>query len=148
MLQPCIPEREIDPAALTGAGISHTNGGKGDLLSSTITGGSDEASYSSTPETWKASRTGFEVPTIASIRAAASGGDSGIGMQRVESEISAFLQKKVLTIDSVRRPYDLVRKRKGMGAIAEVVWIMRPLIYGVFCVLDIDNTLMLGASCL
>lgn len=50
-------------------------------------------------------------------------------MQRVESEISAFLQKKVLTIDSVRRPYDLVRKRTGLGALAEVVWILRPLVY-------------------
>ena len=51
-------------------------------------------------------------------------------MGRVETEISAFLQKKVLTIDSVRKPYDLVRKRKGLGAAAEVVWILRPLIYG------------------
>ena len=50
-------------------------------------------------------------------------------MQRVESEISAFLQKKVLTIDGVRKPYDLVRKRTGLGAIAEVVWILRPLVY-------------------
>lgn len=51
-------------------------------------------------------------------------------MRSVEAEISAFLQTKVLTIDNVRKPYDLVRQRKGFGAVAEVVWILRPLIYG------------------
>lgn len=54
-------------------------------------------------------------------------------MRSVEAEISAFLQTKVLTIDNVRKPYDLVRQRKGLGAFAEVVWILRPLIYGKYC---------------
>ena len=106
VLQPSIPEREIDPSVLAQAEAK-------------------KSSVSSESETWKGARTGFELPTIASLRAQA-----GDGVTRVENEISAFLQKKVLTIDGVRKPYDLVRKRKGLGVIAEVVWILRPLIYG------------------
>ena len=99
------------------------------------------------PDTWRAPRTGFEIPTISSIRetygssgssrsglgsgsSVGSGGGDGFGLMRVESEIQAFLQKKVLSVDSVRKPFDLVRRRRGLGVLAEVVWILRPLVYG------------------
>ena len=106
VLQPSIPERSTDPS----------------LLAATE---AKSPSVESVSDTWKATRTGLQIPTISSLRA-----DGASGMRSVESEISAFLQTKVLTIDNVRKPYDLVRQRKGLGAFAEMVWILRPLIYG------------------
>ncbi|KAK9899753.1 peroxisome membrane protein [Cystobasidium minutum MCA 4210] len=105
VLQPSIPERSTDPS----------------LLAATEAKSPSEERVS---DTWKATRTGLQIPTISSLRA-----DGASGMRSVEAEISAFLQTKVLTIDNVRKPYDLVRQRKGLGAFAEVVWILRPLIY-------------------
>lgn len=106
VLQPSIPERSTDPS----------------LLAATE---AKSPMQESSPDTWKASRTGLQIPTISSLRA-----EGATGMRSVEAEISAFLQTKVLTIDNVRKPYDLVRQRTGFGAFAEVVWILRPLIYG------------------
>lgn len=106
VLQPSIPERSTDPTLLAATEGKLSVG-------------------ESTPDTWKATRTGLEIPTISSLRA-----EGANGMRSVEAEISAFLQTKVLSIDNVREPYDLVRKRKGLGALAEIVWILRPLIYG------------------
>lgn len=106
VLQPSIPERSTDPTLLAATEGKLTSG-------------------DNTTDTWKASRTGLTIPTISSLRA-----EGASGMRSVEAEISAFLQTKVLTIDNVRKPYDLVRQRKGFGALAEVVWILRPLVYG------------------
>jgi len=118
ILQPSIPEREVDPSVLAEAEASKS---------------SSASSHSTKPSaasdlTWKATRTGIEIPTISSLRSSVQDGATG-GVLRIESEINSFLQKKVLTLDNVRKPYDLVRKRRGLGLIAEVVWILRPLIY-------------------
>lgn len=114
VLQPSIPEREIDPASLpTSTDASTSN----DL---------SDASSLSSQDAWHAKRTGVQIPTIASMR---SSSDSGTFI-RVESEIQSFLQKKVLSLDSVRKPYQLVRKRQGLDAVAEIAWILRPVVYG------------------
>lgn len=150
VLQPSIPEREVDPAVLA-ASLSTSPQSKKSTSSSIfslddpVKPSSTSSGTGSSPDTWRAPRTGFEIPTISSIRetygssgssgsglglgSSASAGSDGFGLMRVESEIQAFLQKKVLSVDSVRKPFDLVRRRRGLGVLAEVVWILRPLVY-------------------
>ena len=47
-----------------------------------------------------------------------------------ESQINDYLLSRVLTVNDVRKPEDLVRPlRNRTGRLAEVLWILRPLIY-------------------
>lgn len=47
-----------------------------------------------------------------------------------ESQINDYLLSRVLTVNDVRKPEDLVRPlRKRTGTLAEVIWILRPFIY-------------------
>ena len=137
ILQPSIPEREVDPAVLAAsASSSNKKNASSSIfpLESPIKPSTTGSGASGSPDTWRAPRTGFEIPTISSIRetygSSSGAGSDGFGLMRVESEIQAFLQKKVLSVDSVRKPFDLVRRRRGLGVLAELVWILRPLVYG------------------
>ncbi|KPV74456.1 uncharacterized protein RHOBADRAFT_37480 [Rhodotorula graminis WP1] len=68
-------------------------------------------------EFWTGARTGYVRPTLASLRQGA--GDSA----------AEYLLSRVLTIEDVKRPQDLVAKAHGVKRLAEVIWILRPLIY-------------------
>lgn len=45
------------------------------------------------------------------------------------SDVTDFLLSKVLTADVVRKPCDLVGMLRGIGAIGEYLYILRPVIY-------------------
>ncbi|GAA5827348.1 hypothetical protein JCM11251_003776 [Rhodosporidiobolus azoricus] len=86
-------------------------------------------------EFWTGPRTGYVRPTLASLRkegdaalgdASASPFNLGARSKDVGKE---YLLSRVLTIEDVKRPEDLVSKAKGLKKIAEVIWILRPLIY-------------------
>ncbi|PWY99836.1 peroxisome membrane protein [Testicularia cyperi] len=47
-----------------------------------------------------------------------------------ESQINDYLLSRVLSVNDIRKPEELVRPLKGgMGKLAEALWILRPLIY-------------------
>ncbi|GAA5889494.1 hypothetical protein JCM6882_007050 [Rhodosporidiobolus microsporus] len=87
---------------------------------------------------WTGSRTGYVRPTLASLRKegdaalgdASSAAASPFGMgARTKDVGKEYLLSRVLTVEDVKRPEDLVSKAKGIKKIAEVIWILRPLIY-------------------
>ncbi|GJN90015.1 hypothetical protein Rhopal_003010-T1 [Rhodotorula paludigena] len=85
---------------------------------------------------WTGARTGYVRPTLASLRRE---GDAAIGAAPSPFGLPSggknkdfgkeYLMSRVLTVEDVKRPEDLVAKAKGVKRIAEVIWILRPLIY-------------------
>ncbi|GAA6028813.1 hypothetical protein JCM8097_007408 [Rhodosporidiobolus ruineniae] len=88
---------------------------------------------------WTGSRTGYVRPTLASLR---KEGDPALGAGDAAGPFGAmggggrskdvgkeYLMSRVLTVEDVKRPEDLVQKAKGVKKLAEVIWILRPLIY-------------------
>lgn len=50
-----------------------------------------------------------------------------------EKQVNDYLLSRTLTPNDVRQPQDLVRPLRGnMGNIAEIIWIIRPLLYGEY----------------
>jgi hypothetical protein len=48
-----------------------------------------------------------------------------------EKDVNDYLLSRTLTPNDVRQPQDLVRPLRGrMGQFAELIWILRPLLYG------------------
>ncbi|KAK4055882.1 hypothetical protein OIO90_003139 [Microbotryomycetes sp. JL221] len=92
-------------------------------------------------EYWTGARTGYARHTIASLRGTddVQPGDPTSTMQNSQNSsraagdgkqaIKEFLAKRVLTVEDVKRPQDLVSKARGIKAVAEVIWILRPLVY-------------------
>ncbi|KAE8248786.1 hypothetical protein A4X13_0g5476 [Tilletia indica] len=198
-VEPPIPEREVDPAVLEqrtlaelaaaaqpppanmSASVTHLNGHVGGMSGSVMNGHNLSSSvqsldsYSSqraaSKEYWTGTRTGYTLPTIASIRARTGGGtpanaaealklarqsrhlappppissmsistgSSGSGSESEETlvgtpltdkEVNEFLLSRTLTPTDVRKPPELVRPLRGrVGVTAELLWILRPLIY-------------------
>lgn len=96
-------------------------------------------------EYWTGTRTGVERPTLASLRKEGdpavgdptSGVPNGLGALLgggggKQDAVRDYLMTRVLTIEDVKRPEDLIDKAKGLGKVAEVIWILRPLVYGTF----------------
>ncbi|KAF1353396.1 peroxisomal membrane protein pex16 [Delphinella strobiligena] len=63
---------------------------------------------------WTMPRTGLTLPTLPS-----------------SSDISNYLLSKVLTADDIKPPKALLHRVSGMGELAEVLYILRPVIYAV-----------------
>lgn len=63
---------------------------------------------------WTMPRTGLTLPTLPS-----------------SSDISSYLLSKVLTADDIKPPKALLHRVSGMGELAEVLYILRPVIYAV-----------------
>lgn len=140
-VQPPVPEREVDPGkVLEKYSLPRVVEGEppnarivvAEEMGDNGNGIRRDGEFRDHPDFWKGSRTGHSHPTLASLRpptldmpllgdATAMGG---------KEAVKAFLLSKVLTIEEAKRPEDLVRKAKGLAQIAEVIWILRPLIYG------------------
>ncbi|GAA5895438.1 peroxisomal membrane protein PEX16 [Sporobolomyces salmoneus] len=86
-------------------------------------------------EFWTGAKSGFVRPTLASLRQeqdAPPPGDpsSTFNPTGTTKDLSReYLSRKVLTIEDVKRPEDLVERAKGVKQLAEIIWILRPLIY-------------------
>ncbi|BGP25702.1 peroxisomal membrane protein pex16 [Rhodotorula toruloides] len=157
-VQPPVAEREVDPALLElnrerlarVRQAAQKNGDEvtaapkpqsaADVLLREANGGTDlelgmvQAEVEES-EFWTGTRTGYVRPTLASLRRdggdaadplAQFGGGEGARTKDVGKE---YLMSRVLTVEDVKRPQDLVEKAKGIKRLAEIIWILRPLIY-------------------
>lgn len=101
LVSPPLPERDVDPAVLEGQASSS------DGLTSPPSEASEE-------RPWTMPRTGLPLPSLP---------DS--------SDISHYLLSRVLTADDVKPPPQLLHRVHGLGEIAEVLYILRPVVYAL-----------------
>ncbi|KAI9880486.1 MAG: Peroxisomal membrane protein pex16 [Pleopsidium flavum] len=102
LVSPPLPEREVDPRTLEENDKSARDG-----METPPSEGSVELG-------WTMPRTGLSLPTLP---------DS--------SDISTFLLSKVLTADDIKPPKALLHRVSGQGQLAEVLFILRPVIYAL-----------------
>ncbi|EER29080.1 Peroxisomal membrane protein pex16 [Coccidioides posadasii str. Silveira] len=103
LVSPPLPEREVDPRPAE----DEDEGGDWNGMD---TPKSEESSETS----WTMPRTGFPLPSLPDA-----------------SDVSNYLISKVLTADDVKPPKTLLHRVAGMGQLAEVMYILRPLIYAL-----------------
>jgi peroxin-16 len=106
LVSPPLPEREVDPRTLEEEkeAKSQWDGMQTPPISET---GSELS--------WTMPRTGLNLPSLP---------DS--------SEITDYLLKKVLTADDIKAPKQLLhRVTTGRGQVAEIMWILRPVVYAL-----------------
>lgn len=158
-VQPPVPEREFDPSVLdlhrphvvvedgaekisfdksaaTPRSAADVLLGRGEEdVGVAVTVGDRKVEEEVQQEYWKGARTGYARPTIASIRGPgeAAVGDPTAGGSKGKDAVKEFLLSRVLTVEDVKRPQDLVNKARGLKKLAEVIWILRPLLYGTRC---------------
>ncbi|KIV98576.1 uncharacterized protein PV09_09625 [Verruconis gallopava] len=112
LLSPPLPEREVDPSKLeekaseTASSIFDDSG--------TALPGEAAGTSSDSDTSWTMPRTGLSLPSLP---------DS--------SDISSYLLSKVMTADDVKPPKALLHRVRGMGELAEVMYIIRPVIYAL-----------------
>ncbi|GAA5902052.1 hypothetical protein JCM5296_007564 [Sporobolomyces johnsonii] len=150
-VQPPVAEREVDPAVLesnrerllrmrkVAAGANTLPRSTADIMMQRLDGGNDAElglldGEVEEKDFWTGAKTGYVRPTLASLR---KDGDAPVGDPtshfntgaRTKDVGKEYLMSKTLTIEDVKRPQDLVEKAKGVKKLAEVIWILRPLIY-------------------
>lgn len=103
LVSPPLPEREQDPRASE----SEPDSGDWNGMETPPSEGSSELS-------WTMPRTGFSLPSLPEA-----------------SDISNYLISKVLTADDVKPPKSLLHRVTGQGQFAEVLYILRPVIYAL-----------------
>ena len=101
LLTPPLPEREVDPASLE------------EEAEEAMAYGTD-LEEAQEPQFWKMPRTGLELPALPA-----------------PGNISQYLLSKVLTADDVKPPAQLLHRIRGSGYAAEVLYIMRPVVYAI-----------------
>jgi len=112
ILSPPLPEREIDPGKLeesaNGQSPASTLVAEEEVLESPPS----ERSEKSDSALWTMPRTGLSLPSLPDSQ-----------------DISNYLLTKVLTADDIKPPKALVHRVSGKGELAEVLHILRPVIY-------------------
>lgn len=104
LVSPPLPEREVDPSKLE---ESSREPSVADSASSAPDSTDDESQ-------WTMPRTGLSLPSLP---------DS--------SDISSYLLSKVLTADDIKPPKALLHRVSGRGELAEVMYILRPVVYAL-----------------
>ncbi|KAI1931140.1 hypothetical protein LOZ58_003619 [Ophidiomyces ophidiicola] len=102
LVSPPLPEREVDPRP-----AEDDDDDLGDW-----NGMDTPKSEKSSDASWAMPRTGFSLPNLP---------DTG--------DVSNYLISKVLTADDIKPPRSLLHRVSGMGQLAEVLFILRPLVY-------------------
>ncbi|KAI1915991.1 hypothetical protein LOZ53_000899 [Ophidiomyces ophidiicola] len=102
LVSPPLPEREVDPRP--------AEDDDDDLAD--WNGMDTPKSEKSSDASWAMPRTGFSLPNLP---------DTG--------DVSNYLISKVLTADDIKPPRSLLHRVSGMGQLAEVLFILRPLVY-------------------
>lgn len=100
LVSPPLPEREIDPRITQQQELD-----VGDPEES-------ESESTSSETSWVMPRTGLALPALPEA-----------------GNVSSYLISKVLTADDVKPPKSLLRRTVGKGQFAEILYILRPLIY-------------------
>lgn len=107
LVSPPLPERELDPRLADSAKQTETEGWNGMDTPPLSEAGSEMS--------WTMPRTGLSLPSLP---------DS--------SEVTEYLLKKVLTADDIKAPKQLLHRMTTIQAqLAEVTWILRPLVYAL-----------------
>ncbi|KAF2640949.1 peroxisomal membrane protein pex16 [Massarina eburnea CBS 473.64] len=102
LVSPPLPQREIDPSSLEESSAS------ADGMDTPPSEQSAEA------ENWTMPRTGLSMPSLPE-----------------SSDISSYLLSKVLTADDIKPPKSLLHRVSGKGELAEMLYILRPVIYAL-----------------
>lgn len=108
LVSPPLPQRETDPRAAEAEKEAATGDWNG--MDEPI----EEASVSSSEISWTMPRTGLTLPSLPDA-----------------SDISSYLISKVLTADDVKAPPSLLHRVSGQGQFAEILYILRPVIYAL-----------------
>lgn len=103
LVSPPLPQREIDPRSLDE-----------DNDKAAWDGMDTPPSEGSVDMSWTMPRTGLTLPTLPDA-----------------SDISNYLLSKVLTADDIKPPKALLHRVTGQGQLAEVMFILRPVIYAL-----------------
>ncbi|EEP78347.1 conserved hypothetical protein [Uncinocarpus reesii 1704] len=104
LVNPPLPEREVDPRP------AEDEDEAGDWNGMET----PKSEKSDSDASWTMPRTGFSMPSLPDA-----------------SDVSNYLISKVLTADDVKPPKTLLHRVNGMGQLAEVMFILRPLIYAL-----------------
>lgn len=150
-ISPPIPEREVDPALFDQhkrvvvlendtARIEFPRSSADVLLGARGEQEVEEKDH------WLGSRTGYTRPTLASIRPPVDPLVGNTSPSSGKEIVQQYLLSRVLTAEDAKRPEDLVAKMNRLGRLAEIVWILRPVIYGSFFVLLVDSKLTLATN--
>ncbi|KAL4900050.1 hypothetical protein BDW74DRAFT_105477 [Aspergillus multicolor] len=99
LVSPPLPEREIDPRS------SEENEGDWNGMESPVSEGPSDLN-------WTMPRTGLSLPSLPDA-----------------NDVSNYLISKVLTADDIKPPKALLHRVNGQGQLAEVMHILRPVIY-------------------
>ncbi|KAJ0423825.1 peroxisome membrane protein [Aspergillus carlsbadensis] len=103
LVSPPLPEREIDPRSLEEEDVSDWNGMQTPV-----------SERSSTDLSWTMPRTGLSLPSLPDA-----------------NDVSNYLISKVLTADDIKPPKALLHRVTGQGQLAEVLHILRPVVYAL-----------------
>lgn len=115
LLSPPLPEREFDPSTLEES--TESQGGEGDesvegVESNRATSGGSSSVASD--ERWTMPRTGLSLPSLPD-----------------PSDISNYLLSRVVKGDDIKPPKALLHRVSGLGEIAEIMHVLRPVIYAL-----------------
>ncbi|EQL35512.1 hypothetical protein BDFG_02734 [Blastomyces dermatitidis ATCC 26199] len=106
LVSPPLPEREVDPRSPEEEEESNNLWDDKSSLHSESGSASDLS--------WTMPRTGLSLPTLPDV-----------------GDISNYLISRVLTADDIKPPKSLLHRVTGQGQLAEVLYIIRPLIYAL-----------------
>ncbi|KAF1814561.1 peroxisomal membrane protein pex16 [Eremomyces bilateralis CBS 781.70] len=118
LLSPPLPEREVDPATVEESARAASAEERGEPLipPPDLNDGSQtppsERSEAPSDAGWTMPRTGLSMPSLPDT-----------------SDISSYLLSKVLTADDIKPPKALLHRVSGKGEIAEILYILRPVVY-------------------
>ncbi|QQK42738.1 Peroxisome membrane protein, Pex16 [Penicillium digitatum] len=103
LVSPPLPEREVDPRTT-----------EEETPQIDWNGMDTPVSERSSDLSWKMPRTGLSLPSLPDV-----------------NDVSNYLISKVLTADDIKPPKALLHRAMGQGQLAEVLYILRPVIYAM-----------------
>lgn len=106
LVSPPLPEREVDPRVADEKDDSPWDGMQ--------TPPPSEPDSPASDLNWTMPRTGLSLPTLPNVE-----------------NISSYLISKVLTADDIKTPKMLLHRVKGQGQLAEILYILRPVVYAL-----------------
>ena len=104
IVNPAIPRREIDPSIF------------------------NQEHFSS----WIGQRTGCRRDSLSSVSSIHNPSSNNNSTYTPSCDINDYLMKKVLYFEDIRNPPELVHRLHGIGKLAELLYILRPLVYGIY----------------
>ncbi|KAJ5619582.1 Peroxisome membrane protein Pex16 [Penicillium lagena] len=102
LVSPPLPDREVDPRSTEEEDQSDWNG-----MQTPVSERSSDLS-------WTMPRTGLSLPSLPDVE-----------------DVSNYLISKVLTADDIKSPSALLHRVTGQGQLAEVLYILRPVVYAL-----------------